>query len=152
MSESQSRPGGAAERERFSLDVVGIGALNLDYIVNASAFPGGGRAVRPLSGRVAALMEGAGAPPDRGIEVCTAEDFTGDGRQLARQNVVHEIGLFQGRHGFSHVILLVEEGCDFVPQAARPYTITFPHNNINRAFYKLAEMLRAQGLDPAEAR
>ena len=84
------------------------------------------------------------------ICVLTAEDFTGDGRRLARQNVVHEVGLFQGRHGFDRVLVLAEEGCDFVPQAAQPYTIWFPHNGIERTYYRLAEMIRTQGFEPAD--
>jgi hypothetical protein len=84
------------------------------------------------------------------ICVLTAEDFTGDGRRLARQNVVHEVGLFQGRHGFDRVMVLAEEGCDFVPQAAEPYTISFPHNGISRTFYQLDEMIRSQGFSAAE--
>ncbi|MGH4015018.1 MAG: PfkB family carbohydrate kinase [Pseudonocardiaceae bacterium] len=84
------------------------------------------------------------------ICVLTAEDFTGDGRKLARQNVVHEVGLFQGRHGFDRVMVLAEEGCNFVPQAAKPHTISFPHNGIDRTFYRLAEMIRSQGFGAAE--
>lgn len=84
------------------------------------------------------------------ICVLTVEDFTGDGRKLARQNVVHEVGLFQGRHGFDRVVVLAEEGCNFVPQAANPYTISFPHNGIDQTFYRLAEMIRSRGFRAAE--
>jgi sugar/nucleoside kinase (ribokinase family) len=79
--------------------------------------------------------------------VLTAEDFTGDGKRLARENVVHEIGLFQGRHGFDRVVVLAEDGCDFVPHTARPYTIEFPHNGINRTFYGVDAMIRSHGLE-----
>lgn len=81
------------------------------------------------------------------LSVCvlTAEDITADGRKLARQNVIHEVGLFQGQHGFDRVVLLAEEGCDFVPQAAAPYTIYFPHNQIYQAFYQLAEIIKSHG-------
>ena len=87
-----------------------------------------------------------------GISVCilTAEDFTDDGRMLARQNVIHEVGLFQGRHGFYSVVLLAEEGCDFVPQAAVAYTIYFPHNRIHRTFYQLAEIIKEHGFPAKE--
>ena len=86
------------------------------------------------------------------LSVCilTAEDFTGDGRKFARQNVIHEVGLFQGQHGFDSVVLLVEEGCDFVPEAAVPYTIYFPHNKIHRTFYQLAEIVKVHGLPARE--
>ena len=87
-----------------------------------------------------------------GLSVCvlTAEDFTRDGRKFARQNVIHEVGLFQGQHGLDSVVLLVEEGCDFVPQASVPYTIYFPHNKIHRTFYELTEIVKAHGVTPKE--
>lgn len=44
------------------------------------------------------------------VLVMTAEDETSDGEIRARENVVHETGLFQGRLGFSRVVVLVEEG------------------------------------------
>ena len=86
------------------------------------------------------------------LSVCvlTAEDFTGDGRKFARQNVIHEVGLFQGQHGFDRVVLLVEEGCDFVPQAAAPHTIQFPQNQIYQAFYQLAEIIKSHGFPAKE--
>lgn len=86
------------------------------------------------------------------LSVCvlTAEDFTQDGRRFARQNVIHEVGLFQGQHGFDSVVLLVEEGCDFVPQAAVAYTIYFPHNKIHRTFYQLAEIIKSHGFPVKE--
>lgn len=85
------------------------------------------------------------------ICVLTAEDFTGDGLVQARQNVIHEVGLFQGRHGFDRVMVLVEEGCDFVPPTAAPYTIPFSHNGISGTFFELGKMLSARGLGPTES-
>lgn len=74
--------------------------------------------------------------------VLTAEDLTAEGRRLARQNVVHEIGLFQGRYSFDRVAVLVEEGCDYVPELAAPYSITFPHHGIRSAFRRVRRMLQ----------
>ena len=37
--------------------------------------------------------------------VLTAEDQHADGTRHARENVIHEIGLFQGRHGFERAIV-----------------------------------------------
>ncbi|WP_062131683.1 TIR domain-containing protein [Demequina aestuarii] len=42
--------------------------------------------------------------------VLTAEDELADGEFRARENVVHEVGLFQGRLGFTRAIALVEDG------------------------------------------
>jgi Predicted nucleotide-binding protein containing TIR-like domain len=44
--------------------------------------------------------------------IMTAEDERADGKLNARLNVVHEIGLFQGRRGFNRAIILLEEGCE----------------------------------------
>ena len=38
--------------------------------------------------------------------VMTAEDEKSDGKNHARENVVHEAGLFQGRLGFEKAIIL----------------------------------------------
>jgi hypothetical protein len=43
--------------------------------------------------------------------VMTAEDEQPDGSIRARENVVHEAGLFQGRLGFKKAIILLEGGC-----------------------------------------
>jgi sugar/nucleoside kinase (ribokinase family) len=85
------------------------------------------------------------------ICVLTAEDFTEDGLVQARQNVIHEVGLFQGRHGFDRVVVLVEDGCDFTPKTAEPHTIRFSRNGINGALYQLDAMIRARGFGRDEA-
>jgi sugar/nucleoside kinase (ribokinase family) len=84
------------------------------------------------------------------ICVLTAENFGEGGLRQARQNVIHEVGLFQGRHGFDRVMMLVEEGCDFSPGAAGPYTVSFPSNGISETFYHLDKMIR-QGFDSVES-
>jgi predicted nucleotide-binding protein len=42
----------------------------------------------------------------------TGEDEQTDGTLHARQNVIHELGLFQGRLGFTRAIAVLEEGVD----------------------------------------
>ena len=42
--------------------------------------------------------------------VMTAEDQDSDGKFHARENVIHELGLFQGNLGFHRAIAIVEEG------------------------------------------
>jgi sugar/nucleoside kinase (ribokinase family) len=81
-----------------------------------------------------------------GFAVCvlTAEDLSADGQWQARQNVVHEVGLFQGRYGFDRVILLVEEGVRSVPRTAEPFTVTFPRNGIDTVFWRLRRMFQTQ--------
>lgn len=43
--------------------------------------------------------------------VMTGEDEHGDGSLHARENVIHEIGLFQGQLGWRKAIVLIEDGC-----------------------------------------
>jgi sugar/nucleoside kinase (ribokinase family) len=78
--------------------------------------------------------------------VLTAEDVTGDGHLVARQNVIHEIGLFQGHRGMDRVLVLVEEGCDSVPAAAA-YSAVFPRNAIQQAFWPLDRALQNHGFE-----
>lgn len=46
------------------------------------------------------------------VLVLTKEDETADGGMRARQNVVHETGLFQGKLGFPRALMILEEGTD----------------------------------------
>ena len=43
--------------------------------------------------------------------IMTGDDEHADGSTHARENVIHEIGLFQGRLGFEKAIILLEGGC-----------------------------------------
>jgi len=44
--------------------------------------------------------------------IMTAEDQHNNAKTHARQNVVHEVGLFQGRLGSRKAIILLEDGCN----------------------------------------
>jgi predicted nucleotide-binding protein len=83
--------------------------------------------------------------------VLTAEDETADGSLRARQNVVHELGLFQGRLGFPRAIVLLEEGTEEFTNMAGMQQIRFSRGNIREAFGDvLATMIGGVlGLGPA---
>jgi hypothetical protein len=78
--------------------------------------------------------------------VLTAEDETVEGAVLARQNVVHEAGLFQGRLGFSRAIVLLEEGCDEFSNIGGLGQIRFPRGNIAAAFEEVRRVVEREGL------
>jgi predicted nucleotide-binding protein len=80
------------------------------------------------------------------VIVATGEDETADGGVRARQNVVHEVGLFQGRIGFEKVALLRQEGIEEFSNIAGLQVIPFPGDRIESAFYELQRMLRREGL------
>jgi predicted nucleotide-binding protein len=71
---------------------------------------------------------------DLAFLVLTAEDEQADGTVHARLNVVHEVGLFQGKLGFEKVAVLVEETCEEFSNLAGLGQIRFPKGNVTAAF------------------
>lgn len=78
--------------------------------------------------------------------VLTAEDETADGEMQARMNVIHEVGLFQGRLGFSKAIVVLEEGCAEFSNIAGLGQIRFPKGRISAAFEEIRQVLEREGL------
>jgi predicted nucleotide-binding protein len=74
--------------------------------------------------------------------VMTGDDETKDGRLLARQNVVHEAGLFQGRLGFSQAIILLEDGTEEFSNIAGLQQIRFPKGKIRETFGDVLAVLK----------
>ncbi len=64
------------------------------------------------------------------VLVMTAEDPTPDGDRRARQNVIHELGLFQGRLGWHRAIALVEEGVELFSNIEGVEQIRYQPGNI----------------------
>ena len=78
--------------------------------------------------------------------VMTAEDEHSDGTTHARENVVHEAGLFQGKLGFSKAIILLEESCEEFSNIQGLGQIRFPKGNIKAAFEEVREVIEREGL------
>jgi predicted nucleotide-binding protein len=76
--------------------------------------------------------------------VMTAEDETADGAFRARQNVVHEIGLFQGRLGFSRGIVLLEENVEEFSNIAGIEQVRFSKSNIREVFGDVIATIRRE--------
>jgi hypothetical protein len=62
--------------------------------------------------------------------IMTGEDERG-GELHARENVVHEVGLFQGKLGFRRSIILLEEDCQDFSNIHGLTAIRFPKNRIS---------------------
>jgi hypothetical protein len=78
--------------------------------------------------------------------VMTGEDETAEGGLQARQNVIHEAGLFQGRLGFSKAIVLLEDGCAEFSNIQGLGQIRFPKGRIGAAFEEVRLVLEREGL------
>jgi predicted nucleotide-binding protein len=76
--------------------------------------------------------------------VLTAEDEMADGTKRARQNVIHETGLFQGRLGFSRAIVLLEEGAEEFSNIYGIQQIRFAKGNIKETFGEVLATLRRE--------
>jgi len=83
--------------------------------------------------------------------VMTGEDESADGKVRARQNVIHETGLFQGRLGFSKALVLLEEGTDEFSNIHGVDQIRFGKGNIKETFGEVLATLRREfGTEAAE--
>lgn len=78
--------------------------------------------------------------------VATAEDQTTQGEQRARENVVHEIGLFQGRLGFRKAIVVLEDGCGEFSNIHGLGQIRFPKGAISSKFEEIRKTLEREGV------
>ncbi|WP_444902165.1 TIR domain-containing protein [Microbulbifer sp. SSSA007] len=78
--------------------------------------------------------------------VMTAEDEQADGNHHARMNVIHEVGLFQGRLGFTRAIVLLEEGCEQFSNIQGLGQLRFPKGNISAIFEDVRQVLEREGI------
>ncbi len=78
------------------------------------------------------------------ILVMTAEDRVRKAHMRARQNVVHELGLFQGRLGFSRAIILLERGVEGFSNMQGIHQILFSKRNIKETFGDVLATLKRE--------
>lgn len=78
--------------------------------------------------------------------IMTAEDEHADSTFHARENVIHEIGLFQGRLGFNRAIILLEEGCKEFSNVHGIGQIRYPKGYISGTFEEIRRVLEREGI------
>jgi predicted nucleotide-binding protein len=78
--------------------------------------------------------------------VLTAEDLHADASLHARENVIHEAGLFQGRLGWRKAIILLEDGCDEFSNIVGLGQIRFVKGKIASCFEEVRRVLEREGL------
>lgn len=81
-----------------------------------------------------------------GFVIMTAEDETTEGAMRARMNVIHEVGLFQGRLGFTRGIVMLEDGCEEFSNIQGLGQIRFPKGRISAAFEDVRQVLEREGI------
>ena len=73
--------------------------------------------------------------------VMTAEDERADGSYQVWQNVIPEIGLFQGRLGFNRAVMLKEDKADTFSNVAGLTYIGFRRGELAKAFSEVTRTL-----------
>ena len=78
--------------------------------------------------------------------IMTAEDEHADETLHARENVIHEVGLFQGKLGPRRAIILLEDGCSTFSNIHGLTYISFPRSRISAAFEDARRVLERERL------
>lgn len=78
--------------------------------------------------------------------VLTAEDERLDGTVAARENVIHEAGLFQGRLNFERAIIILENGCNEFSNIHGLSELRFDSGKIEGIFDRVRRTLKREGL------
>jgi predicted nucleotide-binding protein len=77
--------------------------------------------------------------------VMTAEEERADATVHARDNVIHELGLFQGKLSRARAIILIEDGCAEFSNISGLSQIRFPKGDISARFEHVRRVLAREG-------
>ena len=78
--------------------------------------------------------------------IMTGEDEQADGSLRARDNVIHEVGLFQGKLGFERAIILLEDDCEDFSNIHGITHIPFPKGKIDTTFGEIIKVLKRESI------
>jgi len=99
---------------------------------------------------VTARLEQMLATSSLAIIVMSPEDEQKDAAVRARQNVVHEVGLFQGRLGFEKVIPLRHKSCEVFSNLSGINEIQYDADSWSTVFAKIRGVAEREGLVPRQ--
>jgi len=101
-------------------------------------------AQEPSQGRtVLQKLEEESSRCNYAVIVMTGEDRDAEGNARARENVLHEIGYFQGKFGLSAVCVLHEEGTSLPSNIGGLVYVPFTRGQVQSTFSVLARELAA---------
>jgi len=78
------------------------------------------------------------------VLVMSAEDEDTEGKFHARPNVIHELGLFQGKLGFSRAVVLLEQGTQEFSNIYGIQQIRYGKGNIRETYGEVLATLRRE--------
>ncbi len=77
------------------------------------------------------------------VIVMTGDDLTTDENPRARENVIHEVGFFQGKYGLERICLLYEEGTNIPSNIHGLVYIPYPSGMVKATFGDLGREIKA---------
>lgn len=80
--------------------------------------------------------------------VLSAEDECVDGKLRARENVIHELGLFQGKLGFARAIALLENNTNEFSNMHGVQQLRYAKGNIREVFGEILAVIKREFDDP----
>ena len=107
---------------------------------HVETFESGAHAGKTINEVLADMM----AETSFALLVLTGEDKTDLGKMRARQNVVHETGLFQGKLGINRAIILLEKGVEEFSNVSGINYIPFRRKRISDTFRQIIATLRRE--------
>jgi predicted nucleotide-binding protein len=114
--------------------------LNYKHGFQIEAYEAGARAGHTIRDILESMLENSSFA----LLVMTGEDLMADENIRARQNVIHEVGLFQGRLGFNRAIMLVEEGIEDFSNMDGIQQIRFSKGHIKETFGEVLATIRRE--------
>jgi len=90
------------------------------------------------------ILEDMLAKSSFAVLIMTGEDETAQGDLRARQNVIHEAGLFQGKLGFHRAIVLLEEGTEEFSNIHGIEQIRFARGKIKETYGEILATLKRE--------
>lgn len=100
---------------------------------------------RPRAGRtVSEVLNELLDQANFALLVHSGEDETRDGQLRARQNVVHETGLFQGRLGQRRAILLRERTCESFSNVRGIVQIPYTKGSISETYGAIIAVIKEE--------
>lgn len=114
--------------------------LNYKHGYNIEAYETGARAGHTIRDILESMLESSSFA----LLVLTGEDLMHENGLRARQNVIHEAGLFQGRLGFNKAIMIVEEGVENFSNIDGIQQIRFSPGNIKETFGEILATIKRE--------
>ena len=76
--------------------------------------------------------------------VLTGEDLDTEGQAHARENVIHELGLFQGKIGFTKAVAMLEKGVNEFSNILGINQLRFSKGNIKETFGDVVSIIKRE--------